>query len=155
MEKEPRFPSISHALLINGMKRMEGNLGNSGKSTSFNEMLEKIRLDTIRVFNEMKHFESDITVDMLREKLTTTSVDRKKKLLEVCDIYNSNTKKLVGIEMNKDTWARYSAYRNRIGDFISKQFKVDDVYFVHLKYSFIVEYEFYLKTRLNYIKILW
>ncbi|MBK8052945.1 MAG: site-specific integrase [Saprospiraceae bacterium] len=123
--------------------------GNSAKATSFNEMLEKIRLDTIRVYNEMKHFETDITVDMLREKLTTTSIDRKKKLMEVCDIYNSNTKKLVGIEMNKDTWARYSAYRNRIGDFISKQFKVDDVYFVHLKYSFIVEYEFYLKTEVK------
>lgn len=124
-------------------------LGNSAKASSFNEMLEKIRLDTIRVYNEMRHFESDITVDMLREKLTTTSVDRKKKLLEVCDIYNSNTKKLVGIEMNKETWARYSAYRNRIGDFIGQQFKINDVYFVHLKYSFIVEYEFYLKTEVK------
>ena len=124
-------------------------LGNSAKATSFNEMLEKIRLDTIRVYNEMKHFESDITVDMLREKLTTTSVDRKKRLLEVCEIYNSNTKKLVGIEMNKDTWARYSAYRNKIGNFISSHFKDDDIYLVHLKYSFIVEYEFYLKTEVK------
>ncbi len=124
-------------------------LGNSAKASSFNEMLEKIRLDTIRIFNEMKLFENDITVDMLREKLTTVSADRKKKLLEVCDIYNSNTKKLVGIEMNKDTWARYSAYRNRIGDFIRQQFKIDDVYFFYLKYSFIVEYEFYLKTEIK------
>jgi site-specific recombinase XerD len=124
-------------------------LGHSAKATSFNEMLEKIRLDTIRVYNEMKHFQSDITVDMLREKLTTTSADRKKKLIEVCDIYNSNNKKLVGIEMNKDTWARYSAYRNRVRDFIRNHFKDDDIYIVHLKYSFIVEYEFYLKTEVK------
>ncbi len=91
----------------------------------------------------------DITVDMLRDKLTSKEIDQRKKLLEVCDIFNSNAEKLIGIEIGKITWGRYKAFRNRIADFLKLKYSLDDIYLSHLKYSFMVEYEFYIKTEVK------
>lgn len=123
--------------------------GNSALANSINEYLEKIKLDTIRIYNDYKLKEVDITVDMLRDKLTSKELDQRKKLLEVCDIFNSNAEKLIGIEIGKITWGRYKAFRNRIADFIKLKYSMDDIYLSHLKYSFMVEYEFYIKTEVK------
>ncbi|HMR90556.1 MAG TPA: tyrosine-type recombinase/integrase [Saprospiraceae bacterium] len=123
--------------------------GNSAIANSINEYLEKIKLDTLRIYNDYKLKEVDITVDMLREKLTSKEIDQRKKLLEVCDIFNSNAEKLIGIEIGKITWGRYKAFRNRIADFLKLKYSLDDIYLSHLKYSFMVEYEFYIKTEVK------
>ncbi len=123
--------------------------GNSAMANSLNEYLEKIKLDTLRIYNDYKIKDSDITVDMLKNKLTAKEVDTRKKLLEVCDIFNSNAEKLIGIEIGKITWGRYHAFRNRIADFIKLKYKTDDIYLNQLKYSFMVEYEFYIKTEVK------
>jgi len=123
--------------------------GNSAMANSLNEYLEKIKLDTLRIYNDYKIKDSDITVDMLKNKLTAKEIDTRKKLLEVCDIFNSNSEKLIGIEIGKITWGRYHAFRNRIADFIKLKYKTDDIYLNQLKYSFMVEYEFYIKTEVK------
>ena len=123
--------------------------GNSALANSLNEYLEKIKLDTLRIYNDYKIKDSDITVDMLKNKLTAKEIDTRKKLLEVCDIFNSNAEKLIGIEIGKITWGRYHAFRNRIADFIKLKYKTDDIYLNQLKYSFMVEYEFYIKTEVK------
>ena len=123
--------------------------GNSAIANSINEYLEKIKLDTLRIYNDFKLKEADITVDMLRDKLTSKELDQRKKLLEVCDIFNSNAEKLIGIEIGKITWGRYKAFRNRIADFLKLKYSLDDIYLSHLKYSFMVEYEFYIKTEVK------
>ncbi len=123
--------------------------GNSAMANSLNEYLEKIKLDTLRIYNDYKIKDSDITVDMLKNKLTAKEIDTRKKLLEVCDIFNSNAEKLIGIEIGKITWGRYHAFRNRIADFIKLKYKTEDIYLNQLKYSFMVEYEFYIKTEVK------
>ena len=123
--------------------------GNSAMANSLNEYLEKIKLDTLRIYNDYKIKDSDITVDMLKNKLTAKEIDTRKKLLEVCDIFNSNAEKLIGIEIGKITWGRYHASRNRIADFMKLKYKTDDIYLNQLKYSFMVEYEFYIKTEVK------
>ena len=123
--------------------------GNSAMSNSINEYLEKIKLDTLRIYNDYKLKEVDITVDMLKDRLTKKEIDQRKKLLQVCDIFNSNAEKLIGIEIGKITWGRYLAFRNRIADFMKLKYSMDDIYLSHLKYSFMVEYEFYIKTEVK------
>ncbi|MBK8518740.1 MAG: site-specific integrase [Saprospiraceae bacterium] len=143
---------ISTDQLVN-MKDWDEKLGrlkgNSAMSNSLNEYLEKIKLDTLRIYNDYKLKETDITVDMLKDRLTKKEIDQRKKLLEVCDIFNSNAEKLIGIEIGKITWGRYLAFRKRIADFLKLKYSMDDIYLSHLKYSFMVEYEFYIKTEVK------
>jgi hypothetical protein len=53
--------------------------GNSAMSNSINEYLEKIKLDTLRIYNDYKLKEVDITVDMLKNRLTKKEIDQRKK----------------------------------------------------------------------------
>ncbi len=124
-------------------------IGKSQKIKVINEYLDKMRVDAYRVFNEMKSLGEEITPEDLRRNLTGRNEAKTKKLLEVCDIFNSNAEKLIGIEIGKITWGRYLAFRKRIADFIMLKYSMDDIYLSHLKYSFMVEYEFYIKTEVK------
>lgn len=123
--------------------------GKSQKIKVINEYLDKMRVDAYKVFNEMKSLGNEFTPEDLRRNLTGKNEAKTKKLLEVCDIFNSNAEKLIGIEIGKITWGRYKAFRNRIADFLKLKYSLDDIYLSHLKYSFMVEYEFYIKTEVK------
>lgn len=123
--------------------------GKSQKIKVINEYLDKMRVDAYKVFNEMKSLGNEFTPEDLRRNLTGKNEAKTKRLLEVCDIFNSNAEKLIGIEIGKITWGRYKAFRNRIADFLKLKYSMDDIYLSHLKYSFMVEYEFYIKTEVK------
>ena len=123
--------------------------GNSQAIFALNNYLDKIRMDVMKIYNDIKLQEDEITVEMLRDKLFGTDEPKKKKLYEVCRIYNEHSSKLIGIELNQHTWERYKAYSKKLAEFIKDKFKNDDLYIFQLKYSFIVEYDFYLKTEVK------
>ncbi len=120
--------------------------GNSAKANHLNEYLDKIKLDTMRSYNDLKLGDDEVSVELLRKLLSGESEVAKKKLFEIAEIYNVHSSKLIGIELNQRTWERYKAYAQKIAAFIKINLHQDDVYIHQLKYSFIVEYEFYLKT---------
>ena len=123
-------------------------IGRTPRIKVLNELLDKMNVDAHKAFNEMKHLGEEITGDSLRKKLLGEEKYSRKKIYEVTQIYNAHTAKLIGIELNKRTWERYKAYANRLAEFIKIKYNVDDISIHQLKYNFIVEYDFYLKTEL-------
>ena len=120
--------------------------GNNAKANHLNEYLDKIKLDAMRAYNDLKLGGEEVSIELLRKVLSGESEVAKKKIFEVAEIYNMHSSKLIGIEINQRTWERYKAYAQKIAEFIKINLNQDDVYIHQLKYSFIVEYEFYLKT---------
>ena len=123
-------------------------IGRTPRIKVLNELLDKMNVDAHKAFNEMKHLGEEITGDSLRKKLLGEEKYSRKKIYEVTQIYNAHTAKLIGIELNKRTWERYKAYANRLAEFTKIKYNVDDISIHQLKYNFIVEYDFYLKTEL-------
>lgn len=124
-------------------------IGKSNKVRVLNEYLDKMSVDVVKAFNELKSLNDDISAEMLRDKLTGKSIDRRKYLIECCQIYNSSFEKLVGIEIGKITFGRYATFAARISNFISSKLKQKDIMLHEIKYSFGIEYEHYLKTELK------
>lgn len=124
-------------------------IGKSNKVRVLNEYLDKMSVDVVKAFNELKSLNDDISAEMLRDKLTGKSIDRRKYLIECCQIYNSSFEKLVGIEIGKITFGRYATFAARISNFISSKMKQKDIMLHEIKYSFGIEYEHYLKTELK------
>ncbi|MBK9736318.1 MAG: phage integrase SAM-like domain-containing protein [Saprospiraceae bacterium] len=114
-----------------------------------NMLLDQMRHDVICIYNELKAADKDITVDVLRVRLSGSQSDNRKYLLDSCKIYNSSFEKLVGIEIGKITYGRYSTFAARIGDFMKLKLKQKDILLNDIKYSFGIEYEHYLKTELK------
>ena len=123
--------------------------GNSESIFSLNNYLDKIRMDVMRIYNELKLKEDEISIEMLRDKLFGADEPTKNRLCELSKMYNEHTYKLVGIDLNEATWERYKAYANKLSEFIKTKFKVDDILMHQLKYSFIIEFDYYLKTEIK------
>ncbi|MGB4838152.1 MAG: Arm DNA-binding domain-containing protein, partial [Saprospiraceae bacterium] len=102
-------------------------IGKSNKVRVLNEYLDKMSVDVVKAFNELKSLNDDISAEMLRDKLTGKSIDRRKYLIECCQIYNSSFEKLVGIEIGKITFGRYATFAARISNFISSKMKQKDI----------------------------
>ncbi|HMT54923.1 MAG TPA: site-specific integrase [Saprospiraceae bacterium] len=142
--------SINQKILVDSWDETHGRAkGNSEAIFSINNYLDKIRMDVMKIYNELKLLEDDITIELLKEKLFGNDEPKKKKLYELAEIYNSHTSKLIGIDLTKHTWDRYKAYAQKITEFIRHKFNIDDLYIHQLKYNFILEYDFYLKTEIQ------
>jgi len=124
-------------------------IGSTALVNSKNELLDRMRLEVITIHNELKANDKDLTVDVLRARLSTSSEDTRKYLLECCQIYNTSFEKLVGIELSPITFGRYSTFAERIKDFISSKLKLKDILLSDIKYSFGIEYEHFLKTEIK------
>lgn len=60
--------------------------------------------------------------------------------------YLDKHKKLIGIEIKQITWNKFSYIQTDLKDFIKSKFSKNDILLKDLDYSFIVEFEYYLKT---------
>lgn len=150
IDGERIFFSTSQKIEIENWEEKTGRaIGNSQKIKVLNELLDKMNVDAHRAFNEMKHLDEDISADSLRKKLLGEEKFTRKKIYEIAQIYNSHSSKLIGIDLTKYTWERYKAYAKKLNEFVRFKFSVDDLYIHQLKYNFILEYDFYLKTEVQ------
>lgn len=60
--------------------------------------------------------------------------------------YLNKSKKLIGIEIKQSTWNKFHYIKNDLSDFIKFKFLKNDILLKDLDFSFIVEFEYYLKT---------
>jgi len=124
-------------------------IGGSAKIRTMNEFLDRMRMDVIRIYNEMNSRQEDITVDELRKSLKGENEKRSKTLIGVCKIYNSSFEKLVGIEIGKITFQRYDTFARKIEDFLKAKMGMKDILLQNIKYSFGLEYDHYLKSEVK------
>ncbi|MBK7809427.1 MAG: site-specific integrase [Saprospiraceae bacterium] len=150
LEGRKAYVSTGEKVKISDWDEKSGKfIGTTSLVNSKNEMLDRMRLEVINIYNELKSSEKDITVDVIRNQLAKGSNDTRKFLNECCEIYNSSFEKLVGIEIGKITFGRYATFAARIRDFISSTMRQKDILLTDIKYSFGIEYEHYLKTELK------
>lgn len=150
IDGERIFFSTSQKIEIDNWEEKTGRaIGKSQKIKVLNELLDKMNVDAHRAFNEMKHLGEEISGETLRKKLLGEEKYSRKKIYEVAQIYNSHSSKLIGIDLTKHTWERYKAYAQKLTEFIRHKFNGDDLYIHQLKYNFILEYDFYLKTEVQ------
>lgn len=123
--------------------------GNSKKSNTINLHMDTMKMDVLQIFHNMKATQDDISVFEIRDRIMGKD-DVSKKLgitiSELCDLHNKQYEGLVGIEIGKITFNRYTLYRSRILDFLKYKHQVSDIVVDQIKYSFAMEYEIYLKS---------
>ncbi len=123
--------------------------GNSKKGNTINLHLDTMKMDVLQIFHNMKSTETEISVYEIRDRLMGKDEVSKKLAItisELCELHNKQCEGLVGIEIGKITFKRYSLYKGRILDFIKYKYKSSDIQIDQIKYSFALEYEIYLKS---------
>ncbi|TYA53040.1 site-specific integrase [Formosa maritima] len=79
-----------------------------------------------------------------------------KKDVGVYEVYNMFLKyleRLIGKELNENTHKKYIAYGKHLKSFIKWKYKSKDIKLSTVKGSFVIHYEYYLKTEKNFAQI--
>ena len=86
-----------------------------------------------------------ITAESLRNKFNRED-ERDRRFLEIFFAYHQNMVKLIGKDFVAKTVSKFETTYNHLVDFVKWKYKTSDLSLNQLKYEFITDFEFYLKT---------
>jgi site-specific recombinase XerD len=123
--------------------------GNSDEVKSVNSLLESMRA---RAFERQKQLlleGKEVTIESFRQKWLGSLTEKPRMLLEIFDHHNQQMKTLVGKEYAPFTMMRYVTARKHTASFIQWKFKATDIDIRNIKFEFITDFEFWLKSVRN------
>ncbi len=93
--------------------------------------------------------QNDFNVDDIYSQYKGENTREEKTLLELYDIHNEQTKKLIGIDFKEISWSRYVENKRKIETFIKFKYKKSDIKLNKLDLKFIKDLEYYFKVELK------
>jgi site-specific recombinase XerD len=119
--------------------------GNKADAKVINDYIDTIRVKVNKIHSRLEESNTVITAAKIRDKYN--GVDEKRKSIkEVFEYHNLMVKQTIGKDFALGTFKRYETTLKHVQDFIKYQYKVDDMILDEIKYKFITDFEFYLKT---------
>ena len=133
-------------------KRWNANMGlmkdNSSESKKLNAEIGSIRKELEKVYDILTHSGTFVSAEAIKSKYLGEEKSQR-KLLEVFTEHNQKLKELIGKGVVKGTHTKYETIRSKVTAFIKDKYKVNDLYLDALQYSFITNFEHYLKAEQN------
>ncbi|KAF2518836.1 site-specific integrase [Flavobacterium salilacus subsp. salilacus] len=121
----------------------------SEENKNINTQLSLIKNRINRAFLMLQAQEIDFTVEDIYNQYSGKTVARNIGTVAYYNEYLEKYRKLIGIEIKQSTWNKFRYIRTDVQDFIKHRYSKTDLLLKDLDYSFIVEFEFYLKTEKN------
>jgi site-specific recombinase XerD len=122
--------------------------GNREDARTINNALDRIRLKIKGIYNLLLEEGYHISADLVKDNF----IGKKRKehsVLEVFKYHNEQMRAQVGKEYALGTYKRYETSLMLTEEFIKHKYNRSDMQLSELNFSFITEYEFYLKTVRN------
>lgn len=124
-------------------------LGTDEKSEELNNTLDTIKLKVMKIHREMEFDGVRITAKGIIEKYQGKDEKSQMTLLKIFKDHNERCAMLAGKDMSPATVERYETCYRHTQEFIRDSFGKDDVLLEEVNHKFIVDYEFFLKTKRN------
>jgi len=119
--------------------------GTKEDAKSFNTYLDTLRNKLYDCHKELLQLGFPITAEALRNAFTGKG-ERSRYLIEIFKAHNSNIEKLIGKDYAKPTLTKYITTVNHLEGFLKWKYKISDINLSQLKYEFLADFEFYLKS---------
>jgi integrase len=120
--------------------------GASEEARILNNYLDSQKAKIYRQFNILESLGKPFTADDLKNRMTGKKV-KHHSLIEVFEYHNNQLKQKIGINYAKGTYKNYSSTLSRLKSFLLFQYRKTDIFLMDLKYSFVTNFELYLKTQ--------
>lgn len=119
--------------------------GNTEEARQFNRALTNIHVQLEKIYDDLERNGQYISAQTIKSIYMGENV-QEHSLLELFKYHNEQIKAQLGKGYSYGTLERYETTRKHTEDFIRYHFKRDDYLLTELKYDFITEFEFYLKS---------
>ncbi len=127
-------------------KVSDGNINSEFINTQLNIIEQE--LNQVYLFLQVNS-ESFTVIDIIN-KYKGDTISNEVGVVENHRQFCEYLKKLIGKELNKDTYDKYVVYGKHLEDFIRWKFKTSDIQLNSIKSSFLDQYEYYLKTEKSF-----
>jgi len=117
--------------------------GKTDNSRIINNRLDKIQMEILDIYNQLKSTEGDFNVIAIKNKLL--KIDESKGVLKVFDYYLDSILAKLNKGYSMETYKHYKSSRKRLADFIKFQFKKSDYSLDNINYKFLDAFDIYLK----------
>ncbi len=111
-----------------------------------NDILDGFKMKAYDYQRELMAESKAITIDNFRLKWYGKSMERPRMLMEIFEQHNKQMSALVNREFSPLTLERYETSKRHTEAFMLWKYKVRDIDIKALKYEFIADYEFWLKS---------
>lgn len=121
-------------------------IGNSAEAKELNEYLDVLCAKAYGIQKKLITLGVDVTMESFSKQWRGIK-EKPRMLLEIFQYHNEQVKELIGAQYSKATWKRYDTSLGHTRKFILERYQASDVPITQLKYKFITDYEFWLKTK--------
>ncbi|WP_052911469.1 site-specific integrase [Riemerella anatipestifer] len=118
-----------------------------------NTQLSLIKNNINQAFLFLQVKEEKFDVNDIYTQYKGETLAREYGVLEYYEIYLEKLKKLIDVEIKKQTWDKFSYIRDDVKEFIKFHYKKSDIKLKDLDFNFITEFEYYSKTELKHQQI--
>lgn len=122
--------------------------GKSIAAREINSKLDEIRATALGTYSELSAVREDVTVEEVKHQLLGMT-SKQETLLDYYRYFMRNFAKRVGINRTEKTLYAYCNYYNHVVCFLQMRYKVSDLPFTAMDYSFIEKNVLYLSTECN------
>ena len=113
-----------------------------------NEYLAVLRNKAFTIQKKLITLEKAVTVEEFSRRWRGVK-ETARMLMEVFKYHNQQVKELIGRQYSHATWKRYETSFEHTQHFMQDTYKISDIDISQIKYKFITDYEFWLKTKRN------
>lgn len=117
------------------------------EADEINETIDVARGEIRQCYYELRSEKKAITAEAIKNKyLGVEDESKSKTLLEVFRYHNDEVKGLIGKGYALGTYKRFIVTIGKVESFIKAKYSCSDILLSELKYKFITDFEYYLKT---------
>ncbi len=119
--------------------------GNTEEARSLNSYLDSLRSKVYECQQELIREKQHLDIQSFKSRWLGET-DRAKMIIEVFKYHNDQMRKLVGIDYAPGTMERFETSLSHTVEFLKWKYNVSDIDINAINYSFLTDYEFWLKT---------
>lgn len=124
-------------------------IGRSSKIAEFNKRIEDMRHVLKEHYYDLLNRHGYVTAEMVKNAFTGVTA-KEESLVTLYLQHLEDTKKLIGISKANPTYQKYERMYRRVVEFMKKKYNITDIPLREIKYQFIVDLEFFLRTEYGY-----
>ncbi|MFR9541741.1 MAG: site-specific integrase [Rikenellaceae bacterium] len=128
----------------------ERSRGTNATAKELNYYLDTIKARILKIQQEMEAEDAVINARTVRDRYNGVGCeDKTKTILEVYQEHNDKCEALIGIDYSKSTVEKFGTSIKCLKEYIQHQYSRDDLYLKEVDFTFVQNFEFYLKTVRN------
>lgn len=117
----------------------------SKDSKEVDEFLQTLRAKALSIQKRLLTLDKRVTPEEFSNQWHGRK-EKPKMLLEIFRQHNEQVKALIGSQYSHTTWRRYNTSHDHTLHFLQQKYGVSDISVDKIKYEFITDYEFWLKS---------